>query len=200
MEMRRFIACLTFSLSLLVTVFLSVRIAEAQSEILADGWQVADIGFGIKPAFDFESDGRFHVMGITEEFVHGVIWHAVADSLDGPWDPQTASEGYFYGPGDLRVDATGTVHMAWHNHDDQDPNHVTVDPEGNATLYRIPTPGHNGWDNSLAFDSSGNVHQSSVDPILTGGLISLEYGVFDGSSWSYEKVPNSDFFIPDPPR
>ena len=121
---------------------LVVTIGSDCGELLADHWQVVDIGTGIKPAFDFGPDDRVHVMGMTEA-LDGVVWHAVADNPLGPWSPQTISTGYFYGPGDLLVDGQGTTHMAWHNHDHEDPNHAIISASGEAEIIRIETKDKN---------------------------------------------------------
>ena len=157
-------------------------------------WGVADVGFGTKPSFDFDTQDRVHVMTMTESF-DGGVWHGVASNGEGPWDLRQVSAGYFYGPGELRVDAGGTAHLAWHNHSQQDPNHLTVAPDGTTMLYPIVSPGHNGWDNSLALDGTGTLHQTSVYPSGFGATTSLEYGTFDGSSWQYDVVPGSGSFM-----
>jgi len=176
-------------------------VAASAAETLADRWQVHDVGFGTKPSFDFDANGALHVMGITESMSNGVVWYAKADSVDGPWNPQVISRGYFYGPGDLRVDPTGTANIAWHNHEDKDPNHETIDPQGNRKHFRINTPGHNGWDNALALDRNGKLYMSAVnpyapntDPTEFDGNPSLEVGSFDGTKWTYEPVPGSGRF------
>ena len=189
---RRYI----WSLLVLVACLSNVRqpTTIAQTERIDQRWLVHDVGVGTKPAFDFDATGRLHVMGMTEE-INGVVWYAVADSAAGPWSPINVANGYFYGPGDLRVGPDGTAHLAWHDHDDEDPNHLTVTPDGNTQLFRISTPGHNGWDNALALDSSGKLFQSSVNPLQFGAPASLEFGVFDGSTWNYSTVANSDAFM-----
>ncbi|MBZ0254875.1 hypothetical protein K8I31_02360, partial [bacterium] len=165
-------------------------------EALADGWALADIANGVKPSFDFGPDGSIHVMGMTEE-TNGVVWHAQADSIDGPWDPMTVAMGYFYGPGDIRVAPNGDAHIAWHDHDLQNPSHVIVMPGGGLRMPPIDTPSsHDGWDNSLAIDADGNVHQASVFPSQFGAVDCLQYGFFDGENWTYERnVPNSGTFM-----
>ncbi len=166
----------------------------AAEESVATGWKTVDVGTGVKPAFDFGPGGRVHVTGMTEE-TDGLVWYATAPGVEGPWSPRTIVRGYFYGPGDLRVDPEGVAHIAWHNHDQEDPNHATVDPQGEARVFSIPSPGHNGWDNSLAIDAMGQLHQTSVNPSGFGAATSLEYGFFDGMRWSYAEVPESGSFM-----
>jgi len=164
-------------------------------ETLHSAWDTVDIGFGIKPAFDFDAQGRIHIMGMTEA-ESGLVWHAFAETLDGPWSPREVARGYFYGPGDLRVDPEGRAHIAWHNHDQADANHLVVDPQGPISFFRIDTPGtHNGWDNSLAIDAQGAVHQATVFPSAFGATMSLEYNQFDGLGWTHQFVPMSGPFM-----
>lgn len=192
-QRMRFVIGMGLAWGQLVLLPIGHGILYGQTERIDQQWQVQDVGFGTKPSFDFDSQGRLHVMGMTEDF-DGVVWYANAESIEGPWDPQVVNRGYFYGPGDLRVDPSGAAHLAWHDHDVEDPNHLTVTPQGVSTLFRIPTPGHNGWDNALALDRSGRVYQSSVNPSQFGATASLEFGSFDGSTWTYETVANSGSF------
>ena len=161
-------------------------------ESLDPGWLTADIGSGTKPSFDFDAAGRIHVMGMTET-QGGVVWHDVADGLFGPWSNTVVATGYFYGPGDLRVDPSGTAHLAWHNHDLQNPQHAAVASDGSASLYVANTPGsHDGWDNALAISPSGRLHQASINPSAFGAVNSLQYGSFTGTDWVYEAgIPGS---------
>ena len=156
------------------------------TETVNEDWQVADVGIGTKPAFDYGPDDSIRVMGMTEA-IPGEVWYASAPSVAGPWSPRSVTEGYYYGPGDLIVDSAGAAHLAWHNHDSQNPNHVIIEPNGNETLYNIHTipPFHDGWDNALAFDSTGRLHQSSINPSAFGSPNGLQYGVFDGGIWTY---------------
>lgn len=168
----------------------------APFESVAQGWIVADVGSGTKPAFDFDAAGRIHVMGMTEA-INGEVWYASAPYLEGPWSPTTIANGYFYGPGDLRVNPAGTAHVVWHNHDTENPDHVAIQSDGRRQRLTIDSPGlHDGWDNSLALDANGGLHQACVFPIAFGATSSLQYGRFDGNQWSFEPmIPNSGAFM-----
>ena len=162
--------------------------AHAQLSTVGSGWQVENIGVGIKPSFDFGPDNEIHVMGITEELFGGVAWHATADSIDGPWVPTVVSTGYFYGPGDLQVDqTTGTAHLAYHDHDAQDAVHFAIDEDGAQKSVQITPDTHDGWDNSLAIDSSGDVRMASIFPTQFGAVSSLVVGSQnEGGDWDSE--------------
>ena len=167
----------------------------AQDEVIAPNWQVYRVGEGTKPAFDFDSAGRVHVMGMTE-VVDGVAWYATAGSAAGPWQPDTIETGYFYGPGDLRVGPDGTAHMAWHDHDAQDGVSISVDFAGNVRKEFVRTFGnHDGWDNSLAFDENGVLFQSSVDPSSFGATTSLSVASLRETGWESEVVTGSGSFM-----
>jgi hypothetical protein len=164
-------------------------------ESLGAEWRAVDIGAGSKPSFDFGADGSIHIMGMTE-LQSGVVWHASAPTADGPWEPQPVATGYFYGPGDLVVASDGTAHLTWHNHLQEDANHVAVPTLGDPILRRIETPNsHDGWDSALALGADGSLHQSSVNPSGFGASTSLQHSVFDGQSWAPGDVPGSGPFM-----
>ncbi len=164
------------------------------NETIASRWQVEDIGFGVKPAFEFDSTGGLHVMSMTET-PGGYVKLLSAPGLAGPWSETTLDIGYFYGPGDVAVHGD-EVHVAWHDHDEQNATHaVLADGGSSVTLYNIDHPGHDGWDNALAFSKDGTLHQSATYPIGFGASNSLEYGTFDGSAWDFRIVPRSGAFM-----
>ena len=185
----------TYAYALLVCSLSSTQPTTAQ-EAIADDWEVVDIGIGTKPAFDFDADGDIHIMGMTEQ-TRGVVWVASAEAIEGPWAPNTLASGYYYGPGDIRVGLDGAIHVAWHDHGAESPAHIELRPDGTQREFVFDTPSkHDGWDNSLAIDDMGGVHMASVDPVSFGGLQSLQYGFFDGDSWTFEDaVPGSDSFM-----
>ena len=153
-------------------------------ETISSLWQVVDVGAGMKPAFDIDDSGNIHVMAFTPS--SGDVLYDKATSINGPWNLQSVSSGSFYAPGDLVVDPNGTAHMAWHNHgfDGGSPQHMTVSSSGMVTSFPITAPGHNGWDNTLAIDSAGLVHQSSINPFGFGAPDGLEYGTFNDPNWA----------------
>lgn len=175
---------------------LIVETAAGPMETVHAEWRLSDVAPGVKPAIDFGPGGEIHLMGMTEE-MDGLVWHASAASPEGPWEPRTVAEGYFYGPGDIRVDAEGAAHLAWHDHDAQNPAHAIVHPFGAIETHTIDTPGsHDGWDNSLAFGPDGTLHMASAYPAAFGAENSLQYGSFDGVLWSFrESVEGSGPFM-----
>ncbi len=164
-------------------------------ETLNPAWIAVDVGQATKPSFDFDSQDRIHVMGMTEAFP-GFVWHAVADNALAEWNFTTLANGYFYGPGDLVVDPDDRAHVAFHDHDRQSPRHIIVSGSQIDADNTIPTTTqHDGWDNSLALDSQGNLHMTSVDPVDFGATNSLQHGIFT-NSWSFENgIPGSGSFM-----
>lgn len=178
------------SIHLLVGLLTFCCSANAQFTDVDSAWRVADVGGGIKPSFDFGPDGSIHVMGMTELFV-GEVWHAQAQSIDGPWTPTTLSNGYFYGPGDLRVDSTGKAHIAYHDHDAQDAAHFTVSGNNNTQTIAVTPDTHDGWDNSIALTSTDEVRMSSIFPSAFGASESLVIAELEGDAWASEAVNGS---------
>ena len=119
------------------------------------------------------------------EAMPGFVNHAVLTA--GAWDISTVATGYFYGPLDIAVDQSGTPHIAWHNHDQEDEAYAVLS-DGQWATQIVHHDGHDGWDNSLALDSAGRPHTASIDPSQFGSQSGVEYATFDGSSWQVEEV------------
>ncbi len=166
----------------------SIASSALGTENLSDGWQVFEIGVGIKPAFVFDLQDRMHVMALTKEDFDGVVWYAVSNHPSGPWELNTVGVGYFYGPGDIVVSGAGDIHIAVHDHNGPNPVHLLINSVGGLTINPIETPQqHDGWDNALALDSSGGLHMSTIYPVGFGAVNSLQYGYFDGESWDFPR-------------
>ena len=152
-------------------------------ETVSPAWDVVDVGVGKKPAFDFDADDGIHLMAFTQG---NALLYDVSPNIYGSWNLQTIASFNSYGPGDLVVDHSGVAHLAVHDHgfDGGSPHHLTISPSGTVTSFPIVSPGHNGWDNALAVDSAGVVHQSSNNPSGFGAVDALEYGKFDGTGWA----------------
>ena len=153
------------------------------AETTSSAWAVVDVGVGKKPAFDFDANDNIHLMAFTQG---NALLYDVAPNIHSSWDLQTIASFNSYGPGDLVVDPSGVSHVAVHDHgfDGGSPHHLTISATGTVNSFPIVAPGHNGWDNALAVDSAGVVHQSSINPSGFGAVDALEFGTFDGSGWS----------------
>ena len=152
-------------------------------ETVSPIWDVVDVGIGKKPAFDFDANDGIHLMAFTPG---NALLYDVSPNIYSSWNLQTIATFNSYGPGDLVVDPAGVAHLAVHDHgfDGGSPHHLTISPSGTVTSFPIVSPGHNGWDNALAVDSAGVVHQSSNNPSGFGAADALEFGKFDGTGWA----------------
>ena len=171
-------------------LLLVIGVTQAQFTQVDSNWTVVDVGGGTKPSFDFDANGALHVMGMTEARP-GVVWYATATDINGPWEPQNLASGYFYGPGDIRVDHAGTAHIAWHHHDLQDAAHISIDGDEIQGL-RVETPDtHDGWDNALAIAADGELRMASIDPSAFGATDSLVVSTLTDSGWTSTTVEGS---------
>ncbi len=180
------------SVSALAAAFLVAATTASATETVDPHWLIVDVAVGVTPAFVFDSDDRVHLLWFSDDAAdHAPLWIARAGSPRGPFDPEVLAEGYFYGPGAMLAAPGGDVHFFWHDHVGK-PRHFVRAAAGGVTEYVIDSPGsHDGWDGSLALGDDGRLHVSALFPVLHGAVDSLEYGIFDGASWSYELVAGS---------
>lgn len=181
-----------YSAILLPVVFIPFALAPA-AEIAAPGWETNTIGPGTKPVLDIGPDGDLHVLTIIEGN-NDPVRYARSPTIDGPWSPQVISTGFYYAPGDILVDRSGTAHLAWHDHGLPGPRHYTVEDDGTTTRVLLDTgpENHDGWDNALALDPEGTLHMVTIYPEFYGGENSLQYATYDGQSWDYTlQIPGS---------
>ena len=74
---------------------------------------------------------------------------------------------------DIKVDAQGRPHIAWHNHDEEDQAYAVL-LDGGWSVETLPHEGHHGWDNTLAIDSVGLPHTITIDPSQFGSESGIE--------------------------
>ena len=148
-------------------------------------WQVDTVdGNGAKPSLAVDAKGVPHIAYMLEA-MSGFVKYAIAGG-DG-WDISTISTGYLYGPLDIQVNQQGVPQVSWHSHDEEDAGYAVL-VDGKWDVQYIQDPGHDGWDNNLAIDSTGQPHVVSIDPVQFGGSSGVEYATFDGNSWTVEEV------------
>ena len=148
-------------------------------------WEITTVDDnGAKPSLAVDADGTPHIAYMLEA-EPGFVKHAVLDS--GAWRTSTVSTGYFYGPLDIQLDQQGVPQIAWHNHDAEDGAYAVLD-NGQWVVNDINHPGHDGWDNNLALDSTGAPHIVSIDPSQFGSTSGVEYATLKGGSWTVEEV------------
>jgi hypothetical protein len=78
-------------------------------------WTIEDVGEGGKPAIALTDDGSAFVAFMTEA-MPGFV--KVAKRDDSGWQTDTVAEGYFYGPLDLASGPDDTVHLTYHDHEE----------------------------------------------------------------------------------
>ncbi len=147
-------------------------------ETQAFSWTTERVGAGIKPALAIDAADTVHIAYLTEQMTGGVFY---STREDGTWNATTVAHGYFYGPLDLAVTASGQPFIAYHDHQDQQFNPakgdaVVASRDGeNWNLLAIAHSGHDGWDNSIAVDADGFWHTAAVDPRQFGSQDGVEY-------------------------
>jgi hypothetical protein len=115
-------------------------------------------------------------------------WVRVARLEDGEWKSDQLAEGYFYGPPDLTVGDDGIVHAAYHDHGIEDAVYA-VRAGGAWSLTAAADGGHDGWDNRITVDATGQPHMVGVDPSDFGGTDGVEYyGLTEDGTWVAEPV------------
>ena len=148
-------------------------------------WQLDTVDTnGAKPSLAVDADGVPHIAYLLEA-MPGFVKYAVPNN-DG-WDISTISTGYFYGPLDIQVSGQGVPQISYHDHDNEDAAYAIL-VDGQWQVETISHPGHDGWDNNLAIDSSGRPHIVSIDPSQFGSKSGVEYATFDGQNWTVEEV------------
>ena len=148
-------------------------------------WQLDTIDTnGAKPSIAVDGNGVPHVAYMLEA-MPGFVKYAIPNG--DAWDITTISTGYFYGPLDIQVGGDGIPQISYHDHDNEDAAYAVL-VDGQWQVETIGHPGHDGWDNNLAIDSSGRPHIVSIDPSQFGSCSGVEYATFDGQSWSVESV------------
>ena len=151
----------------------------------AYSWEITTVDEnGAKPSLAVDADGTPHIAYMLEA-TPGFVKHAVLDS--GAWRTSTISTGYFYGPLDIQVDQQGVPHISYHNHDLENEAYAVLD-NGQWVVQDVDHPGHDGWDNNLALDSTGAPHTVSIDPSQFGSSSGVEYATLNGGSWTVEEV------------
>ncbi len=166
------------------TFLLLLLCTDTFSMLSAQSWTIVPVGEGAKPSIAVDDRGTPHIAYMLEA-VPGYVRHAVLQA--DTFHSQLVAEAYYYGPLDIGIDPTGRPHIVVHNHDHEDQNHFYPNDAGNWVIDRIEHPGHDGWDNSIAFDSQGLPHTSSVDPSQFGGD-GVEYAYYDGAQWTVEPI------------
>jgi len=175
----------------MVRTWLVVGLMVVAGRTNAQQWTFESVGIGTKPEIALMPDGMPRIL-FMEEAAHGTVYYAAPGPDGGVTD--TVSEGYFYGPMGLTIDADGNGHIIYHDHQDMQfmlslgDAVYGSDANGDWRLETISDAGHDGWDGSIAVDNAGRVHVASIDPSQFGSVDGVECGVRTGGGWMVRPV------------
>ena len=154
-------------------------------------WQFTSIGEGIKPTVVIDGNNQVHILYLDETIQNGYIEYAtLTNGQVNNW--RFGEGGYYYGPVAVGLHASGpgTLGITLHDHRTEDEVYFNlIDNNGTWVEEQVPSTNHDGWDNSIYFDSNNNIHTSTTDPNA-----GLEYGYRDASGWTKESLPTGGIF------
>lgn len=121
-------------------------------------WEFSEVDARAKASVAVGADGFAHVAYMLEA-MPGWIKYGQRDG-DG-WAITQVTEGYFYGPLSMVVDAAGAPWIVWHDHQDNQFKPELGDQvlatfrDGPWGKEFIENFDHAGWDNSIVLDAAG---------------------------------------------
>ncbi len=145
-------------------------------------WSLSYVDDGIKPVLAIDSEDRVHLAYMSETNPGFVKYALLQDST---FAIEVVQSGYFYGPPDIAVNRNNVPNIVVHDHNQED--EVLYYPgDGEWRVDYILHDGHDGWDNSLVFDSQSEPHTSSINP-----GIGVEYAEKRNGIWRKESLLTS---------
>jgi len=123
-------------------------------------WTLSSVDSGTKPHVGLRA-GDPIIAYMLECFGDAGSVRVVEDSGGSLGAPQTLPIGYHYGPLDVAVSQSGTVGVAYHNHDCEG-GAVALSDGAGWEVSRVSHVGHDGWDTSISFVSDGTVRSVPV--------------------------------------
>jgi hypothetical protein len=161
----------------------------------AQDWQLNFVAGGAKPSLALDSDGTPHIAYVFE-LSSGWVRHAVWNPGTMGFDTTTVNTGNFYGPAAIALDQNDIPGINYHRHTPV-PEQIYSTLAGPTWVNTaIASDNHDGWDNSLQFDSNNLPRTSSVDPVDFGpASTGVEYAVFDGVSWNVEAIGSAQILL-----
>lgn len=156
------------------------------------GFTFLRLGEGTKPAIALGSDGRVHAAFIDESTSGWIRYVHLEPGAGAPSFTTLVAEGYFYGPIELVLDENDRPHVLYHDHTRADQVLAVQQPDGSFLLHPMDNPGHDGWYNAAAFDTTGVLHTASYDPSGFSG-VGVVYGAWDGQDWTIEVAAPGSF-------
>lgn len=168
--------------AILILVLVLPRISTAQD------WSTDVVATGTKPSLALDSEGNPHI-GYIYEVATGWVRYAQWNTVTEQFDTMTAASGNFYGPPSIAIDQNDLPGLNFHRHSPV-PEQMYAHYDGSTwSLEAIVSDNHDGWDNSLRYDSNNLPRTSSIDPSNFGATSTgIEYALFDGVSWQVEAI------------
>ncbi len=154
------------------------------------GWQFARLGAGTKPAIAVGADGTVHATFLEEARGGWIRYASLSPGASAPVT-ELISNGYFYGPIDILLSDAGDPHVLYHDHDRED-QVLAIRSGDDFVLQPMVNVGHDGWYNTGVFGPDNRLHTATYDPRGFAGR-GLNYGVWDGASWSVELAAPGSF-------
>jgi len=162
---------------------------QTSSPGFSQGWEISTVASGTRPSLDLDSGGNPHIAYIYEAPT-GWVRYSAWNSTTSMFDTFTVSIGNFAGPPAIAVDNADAPRVNYHRHTPPPEQIYAALNGGIWTITAIASDNHDGWDNSLVFDSNNLPHTSTIDPVDIGGAAStgVEYAFFDGATWLVEAI------------
>lgn len=144
---------------------------------IGQDWNLKTVDFRVKPSIAVDRNGEVQI-GYMLEALPGFVNHA--QLVGDEFVLTNIDSAYYYGPLAMTVDQQNRPAIALHNHDDEDQNIYWKNAGQSWSRLQVDHAGHDGWDNSIAFDSQNRPRTSSIDPSQFGSIDGVEYAWYDG--------------------
>ncbi len=146
-------------------------------------WTIQEIGRGAKPSLTIDFLDRLHFSYLGESFSNGYIEYALIDQ-DSITTSRFDEGGFYEGPPAIGLNRGGLPNIILHDHITE--NQVYYNFNNNVWAEeQIVSDNHDGWDNSLDYDSEGRIHVASTD-FVDG----VEYAYRSDMGWIKEALPS----------
>lgn len=152
-----------------------------QASLTGQTWDLMQVEKGTKPSIVVDAVDKVHIAYLKEGFSSGYIGYLTleGDSIKA----DRFVQGGFEGPLAFGLTRGGFPNILVHDHASENQMFFTFSTIG-WIGEQINSTNHDGWDNSLYYDSEGKVHTASTDAID-----GLEYSYRIGEEWVKETLP-----------
>ncbi len=181
MLMYRYLALLTLLFAMITP-----------TELSAQEWEIIDVDRGAKPSLAISEDRSVHITYVDEAITNGYVGYATIQSNGTKKTARYFQGGdtYFEGPGAIAIDPDGFAGILIHDHRSENEMYILPIDSVDARGEFVTSRNHDGWDNSVIYDSQGRAHTASTD-FIDG----LEYAVRENDgTWMKETLPTEGIF------